>query len=103
MLVSLSAAHAGLLPSRSMNAPEPVEKFDREADSALQGDMGYSHSSRVAHDSTDADVDAAHRRTTLVAIVAAILVVALVVILYLGSGPSQADLDVESNEPVGFG
>lgn len=100
--MSVSRSHASLLPPQSMNAPEPIEKFDREADSVLQGDMGYSHSSGAAHVSSEADVDAAHRRTVLVAIVAAVLVVALVVTLYLGSGPSSSDLDVNADEPAGF-
>lgn len=95
-------ARATLLPSKAMNAPEFADKLDQEAEPAVVDAMGYRRSAPDGGDRAEHEADKAHRRTALVAFVAAVSVVALAGILYFSSGPSRSDLDASSDETAGF-
>jgi hypothetical protein len=94
-------ARANLLPSRSMNAPELADKLDREAEPAVPDARGIPTGAEM-DGRAERDADTAHRRTGLVALVAAILVVALAGALYFGAGPSSSDLDKSADVEIGF-
>lgn len=84
-----------------MNAPELADKLDQEAGPAVPDAMGFPPCAEV-DGRAERDADKAHRRTGLVALVAAILVVALAGALYFGARPSSSDLDKSAAVEAGF-
>lgn len=84
-----------------MNAPEFTDKLDQEAGPAVPDAMGFAPGAD-AGGRVDSDADTAHRRTGLLALVAAILVVALAGALYFGAGPSRSDLQKTPDVATGF-
>lgn len=94
-------ARATLLPPGPMNAPELADKLDQKAEPAVQDAMGFSPSAeedgRVEH-----EADKVHRRTGLVAIIAALLVLVLVAVLYFESRPPSPDVQSSPDAQKGF-
>lgn len=84
-----------------MNAPEFADKLDREAGPTVPDVIGFAPGAD-AGGRAESDADAAHRRTGLVALVTAIMVVALAGALYFGSGPSRSDLQKIPDVDKGF-